>query len=159
MLNSQLQIPTFINIKNTLKSNLNNMSGYFKRTIPNGAIEISDAVVRNVNELRNDIGLKSLEASSISDSVVAKYMNGEYFDNTWYFMDAVEKVHVQIHERAVAIITKGMECNKSAVAIYDELYSYISKVNGMKSSCGIDYNMQSIVRTMYNNVYQRALVS
>lgn len=158
MLHSQLQVTTFTNIKNTLKSNLNSMSGYFKKVVPLGATEISDSVVRNVNELRSDIGLKELEPSSISDSVLAKYMSGDYFDNTWHFMDAVERVHNQIHERAVKIITNGMEHNKSAVAIFDELYSYISKVNGMKSSGGIDYHMQSLVRTMYNNVYQRALV-
>ena len=158
MLNSEMQAPMFTNMKNTLGKNLNSMTKYFNKMARTDAIEISDAVVENINELRIDIGLDVLDKSTISESVVSKYMEGGYFEDKWYFMDAVEKAHENIKQHAINIIKSGTESNKSAVTIYDELYSYISKVSGMRSSGGIDYHVQSLVRTMYNNVYQRALV-
>ena len=135
---------------------INDLQPFIVSTARERSLVIAQAVVDDMIAFNRQVYLPAwLNPQGIPQAVVDRFASGVYFEQQWSLSSAVWGNNQRLINQLLERVGNGIEQQMSA----EQLIRMVrNRFRGQMGSAAADYNATRLVKTMYSNVYQRALV-
>lgn len=157
-----------INLKSVGKSVINSyntISEDVSDLIHDNAYDLCNTVI---TEVEDETGYVVKDKEDWIESVVASVILGLIYDTKWSLKTALKRERERLEKIITAVIDNGIEHNKSAAEIVEELYQIIDPTRigqkSIKTKDGVFYisridgETQRLVRTTVEHAFQQGIV-